>query len=76
MANGQPFDKEKLTAAHRRLPFGTLLRVCYRACVDVVITDRGPYVTGRDLDLSEKAAEVIGMKGKGVAWVSVTKLGN
>src|SRR5215210_8142187 len=53
MANGQPFDPEALTAAHKTLPFGTQLEVSYGGkSVRVTITDRRPYVPGRDLDLS------------------------
>jgi len=63
------------TAAHRTLPFGTHLRVCYRACVIVVINDRGPAKwTGRALDLSEGAARATGLESVGVASVEVTRL--
>lgn len=62
------------TAAHKTLPFGTRLRVCYKGCVDVRINDRGPFISGRDLDLSYGAASAIGLLGPGVAWTTVTYL--
>jgi rare lipoprotein A len=69
-ANGEVFRANGLTAAHRTLPFSTLLSVCYRRCVTVRINDRGPAGwTGRSLDLSKAAASAIGMIGAGVARV-------
>ena len=71
-ANGEIYDMEKLTAAHRTLPFGTWVRVTNLAntkSVDVRITDRGPFVDGRIVDLSHAAAEAIAMVGPGVAQV-------
>jgi rare lipoprotein A len=62
-ASGERFNTHALTAAHRTLPFGTRLRVCYRGCVTVRISDRGPFVRGRCLDLSHAAARAIGMGG-------------
>src|ERR687895_2595836 len=53
------------TAAHPYVPFGTDLYVCYASCVWVEVTDRGPYVGGRDLDLSYAAAEEIRLTGVG-----------
>jgi hypothetical protein len=75
-ASGERFRPEGLTAAHRTLPFGTRLRVCYRgACVVVRVTDRGPAKwTHRSLDLSKGAAQAIGMLRVGVARVTVEKL--
>lgn len=74
-ASGARFRPSGLTAAHRSLPFGTRLRVCRgERCVDVVITDRGPFIRGRGLDLSHGAAARIGMLGVGVARVSVERL--
>lgn len=61
-----------MTAAHRTMPFGTVLLVTYPETgrsVRVRINDRGPYVEGRDLDLSEAAAEALGMISAGVARV-------
>ena len=72
MANGHPFDPEALTAAHKTLPFGTQLEVSYGGrSVRVTITDRGPYVAGRDLDLSLAAARKLGILARGVAPVRV-----
>jgi rare lipoprotein A len=73
-ANGEIYDMEKLTAAHRTLPFGTFVRVTNLAngkSVDLRIIDRGPFVAGRIIDLSHAAAEAIEMIGPGVAQVRV-----
>ena len=61
-ASGQVFNPNAMTAAHRSYPFGTVLRVCHRRCVNVTVNDRGPFVRGRSLDLSYGAARAIGMK--------------
>jgi rare lipoprotein A len=71
-ANGEIYDMEKLTAAHRTFPFGTWVRVTNLAndkAVEVRIIDRGPFVGGRIIDLSHAAAKVIGMVGAGIARV-------
>ena len=73
-ANGEVYDQMAYTAAHKHLPFGTRLRVCYQGCVDVRINDRGPYIGDRELDLSRGAAEAIGLIHPGVAAVQVTYL--
>ena len=73
-ANGERYDMHGLTAAHKTLPFGTELRVCYNGCVDVRINDRGPYIGARELDLSAAAAGQIGLIDPGVANVEVTYL--
>lgn len=73
-ANGEKFNPDGLTAAHRSLPFGTLLRVTHKGngrSVIVRVNDRGPFIAGRDIDLSRGAARQIGMLGEGVAQVSV-----
>jgi rare lipoprotein A len=70
-ANGERFDTDQLTAASKTLPFGTRLRVCRPArCVVVRINDRGPYVSGRVLDLSRAARDALGYDG--VARVTAT----
>jgi hypothetical protein len=75
MANGQPFDADAYTAAHRSLPFGTQLEVSYGGeSVRVTVTDRGPYVAGRDLDLSLAAAQRLGLTGLAEAPVRVRVL--
>ena len=73
-ANGEVYDMYGYTAAHKTLPFGTKLRVCYQGCVDVRINDRGPYWGGRELDLSYAAAQAIGAYDPGVVNVQVTYL--
>jgi rare lipoprotein A len=74
-ANGETFDTRQLTCAHRTLPFNTILRVRNLAndkTVEVRVNDRGPYVGGRIVDLTEAAAERIDMKKSGVARVELT----
>ena len=73
-ANGEVYDQMGLTAAHKTLPFGTRLRVCYQGCVNVRINDRGPYIGARELDLSKGAAQAIGLIWPGVANVRITYL--
>lgn len=71
-ANGEIFDMEALTAAHRTLPFNTLVRVVNQQNnreVHVRINDRGPYVGNRIIDLSRRAAREIDMIGPGTAEV-------
>lgn len=74
-ANGEPFDQNKLTAAHRTLPFGTMVRVTRvdtGQTVDVEITDRGPVPKSRMIDLSKAAAEHLGITDEeGVCDVKV-----
>lgn len=73
-ANGETYNQHGLTAAHKNLPFGTRLKVCYRGCVVVRINDRGPYIGNRELDLSKAAADAIGLTETGVDHVQVTRL--
>jgi rare lipoprotein A (peptidoglycan hydrolase) len=73
-ANGEVFDTNLLTAAHRTLPFNTIVEVTHlenSQTVEVRINDRGPFVEGRVIDLSRAAADAIGMAGEGVARVSL-----
>lgn len=71
-ASGEPFDPYDYTAAHRTYEFGTRLIVTYEGrSVVVRVNDRGPYVAGRDLDLSQGAAEYLGLTSVGVATVGV-----
>ncbi len=73
-ANGERFDTNELTAASKTLPFGTRLKVCRTSrCVVVRINDRGPFVGGRVLDLSQAAALRLGYTG--VAHVTATPVG-
>ena len=73
-ANGETYNMYGISAAHKTLPFGTELRVCYQGCVDVRINDRGPYIGQRELDLSYGAAKAIGLVKPGVATVSISYL--
>ncbi len=77
-ATGEHFDPTKLTAAHKTLPFGTRVRVTRvdtGSSVVVRINDRGPFKPGRVIDLSKRAAEEIGMTGKGLSKVKLEVLG-
>lgn len=74
-ASGEVFRSDALTAAHKTLPFGTKLEVKNPdngKSVTVRVNDRGPFVKGRQLDLSAKAAETLGVQHEGVAEVVVT----
>lgn len=73
-ANGERYNKNKLTAAHKTLPFGTQLRVTYLKTgqsVKVVINDRGPFYQNRIIDLSRKAAETIDLIRAGHGRVKI-----
>lgn len=70
-ASGERLNCTAMTAAHRKLPFGTLVRVCHDRCVTVRINDRGPWVRGRDIDLSPAAARAIGLFKPGHVTLSV-----
>ena len=76
-ANGELFDQMALTAAHKKLKFGTLLRITNpknNKSVVVRINDRGPYISGRQLDLSKAAALELGMIEKGVLKLKVEEI--
>ncbi len=76
-ASGERFDDHKLTAAHRKLPFGSVVRVTNEQngkSVDVRINDRGPWTGGRLIDLSSSAADELDMKRAGVVPVEVEVL--
>lgn len=74
-ANGERFNQHAFTAAHKTYAFGTRLRVSRGGrSVVVRVNDRGPFVKGRDIDLSAAAARHLGMIGAGVARVSITKM--
>ena len=73
-ANGERLDCSAMTAAHRTLPFGTLVRVCHSGCVVVRINDRGPWKKGRILDVSYDAARELHMIGRGTARVRLVVL--
>jgi peptidoglycan lytic transglycosylase len=76
-ASGEVFDMTQLTAAHRELPFGTRLQITCPEngrSVLVRINDRGPFVAGRDLDLSLAAARKLGIEQQGLAMVEYERL--
>jgi len=76
-ANGEHFDENSLSAAHKSLKFGTVVRVTNKTnnrSVDVRINDRGPYVDGRIIDLTPSAAKEIDMLKSGIAPVALTLL--
>ena len=78
-ANGETYDMEAMTAAHKKLPFGSIVEVKNRdngRKTRVRITDRGPFVRGRIIDLSKAAAREIDMLGSGVARVKIRVVGH
>lgn len=77
-ASGERFDREDFTAAHPSLPFGA--RLCVRSMVNgkavvVRVNDRGPFTPGRVIDLSQAAAEELGMTGLGLKQVELWHIG-
>ena len=77
-ANGEAYNPDGLTAAHRSLPFGTIIQVKNLSngrTVRLRINDRGPFVGGRILDVSRGGARQLGLMGSGTARVQVTQLG-
>lgn len=77
-ANGERYDRDEFTAAHRSLPFGA--RLCVRSLVNgrtviVRVNDHGPFTPGRIIDLSRAAAEELGMVGLGIKPVELWQLG-
>jgi rare lipoprotein A len=77
MANGQVFDPKRYTCASLTYTFGTRLRVSYPTTgksVIVTVTDRGPFINGRIIDLSEAAARHIGLVPYGIGRVLITPL--
>ncbi len=76
-ANGEFFDKEKLTAANKHLPLGSIVKLTVPSTgrsVVVRINDRGPWIKGRDFDLSEAAATALGIHKQGIAGLEVAVL--
>lgn len=73
-ANGEVYDQEGISAAHKTLPFGTVVRVVEidtGNSVVVRVNDRGPFVEGRIIDLSKGAARVLGIVDKGITKVGL-----
>lgn len=76
-ANGETYDQTAYTAAHKSLPFGTLLRITNprnNKILIVRINDRGPYIPGRQLDLSKAAAEKLGVINSGVKKLKIEEV--
>lgn len=77
-ANGEIYDRETLTAAHRTAPFGSLLKVTNLSngkSVVVRVNNRGPFTRGRVVDLSFRAARDLGFVSRGLTRVKVERLG-
>ena len=75
-ASGEPYDPYGYTAAHKTLPLGTDIAVSYGGrSVEVTVNDRGPYVGVRELDLSQGAAEYLGLTNAGVDYVEYERAG-
>lgn len=75
--SGARYRRNKMTAAHMKLPFGTIVTVTNPAngeSIDVEVNDRGPHSRKFKIDLSEAAAKAIGIYGKGVAKVEISYL--
>jgi rare lipoprotein A len=78
-SSGELFDLNKMTAAHRTLPLGSRVKlnaVSTGKSVIVRINDRGPWVKGRDFDISEAAAIALGIHNKGIAEIEATLAGD
>jgi len=76
-SNGTKYRADSLTCAHRTLPFGTRLKVENpenNNFVIVKVTDRGPFIKGRDIDLSYAAADRLDIIANGVSQVTITKI--
>lgn len=76
-ASGQRFDQNAMTAAHKSLPFGTIVRVVDQRTgksIKVTINDRGPFHKGRIIDLSKAAATKLGIRGAGTGKVCITRV--
>ncbi len=75
-ASGEPYDPYGYTAAHKTMPLGTDLMIRYGGrSVQVTVNDRGPYVGARELDLSQGAAEYLGLTQAGVDYVKYRHVG-
>ncbi len=77
-SSGEVFDMYRKTCAHREYPFGTMLKVTNvsnNKSVYCLVNDRGPFISGRDIDLSYAAAREIGLIGEGVGEVKIEYAG-
>jgi len=73
-ANGEIFTNTKMTAAHKELPFGSKVKVTNlenQKSIIVTITDRGPFIKGRIIDVSQKAAKELGFYNQGITSVKI-----
>jgi len=76
-ASGEKFNPNALTVAHKTLPLGTKLRLKHNSKTVIVrVNDRGPYVKGRDIDLSRHVAVLLGCIGSGVCRIEATIIKN
>jgi rare lipoprotein A len=78
MANGETFDMHAATIAHKKLPLGTRVELENPATgekVKAIVTDRGPYIAGRDVDLSQALARKLSIEEKGVGSLVMRVLG-
>jgi rare lipoprotein A len=77
-ANGERYKPDGITAAHRTLPFGSLVKVTHKRSgrsITVRINDRGPFIRGRIIDLSRGAKRALGMGGLATVCLNVTRRG-
>jgi rare lipoprotein A len=72
-ADGERVNCAEMTAAHRTLPLGSMVKVCHHGCVVVRINDRGPFVRGRQIDLTPVAARAIGLDDLGQVTLSLER---
>lgn len=75
-ANGQPYRPDRISCAHKHLPFGTKVKFTFNGrSIIAVVNDRGPFIKGRTYDLSRGAARALGILHHGVATVDAVVLG-
>ena len=78
-ANGKKYDPNKYTVAHRTLPFGTLLKITNVKngnTIEAIVSDRGPFVKNKEIDVSSSAAKALGFFHSGTAKVLIEVLDN
>lgn len=76
-ASGQKFNPNDYTVAHRYLPFGTVLRltnVKNGNTIEAIVNDRGPFIKGREIDVSRKTADVLGFRNSGTTKLMIEVL--
>ena len=76
-ASGQKFNPNDFTVAHRHLPFGTILRltnVKNGNTIEAIVNDRGPFIKGREIDVSRRTADVLGFRSSGTAKLMIEVL--